>query len=183
MSATYLFDGVPMAAPHCGVRRAGGDPGRPGIRLNQSRALRWPDSIIRRLREFTGIGGPVTDHRASWVLPDDLSSVPAGRRLIHAQLSEWEFPGETDVVELLVDELVTNALRHARGQPVLTLSIRAGVLRCVVEDETSELPHAESPTGCEESGRGLQMVELLSRRWGVEPTRTGKAVWFEVLSD
>jgi two-component sensor histidine kinase len=123
------------------------------------------------------------DHRASWLLPDDLSSVPAGRRLIHAQLAEWDIDHQTDLAELLVDELLTNALRHARGKPVLVLSLRDDVLRCAVEDETSTLPHAESPGSCEESGRGLQIVDLLSHRWGVELTRTGKAVWFEICTD
>ncbi|MFG1704166.1 ATP-binding protein [Nonomuraea sp. M3C6] len=170
-----------MDVPDRRVRHAAADGcGRWELRLNHVRVFHWPDSIIRRLREVAGIGRPVEHHRASWVLPDDLSSVPAGRRLIHAQLAEWEFHGETDVAELLADELVTNALRHAWGQPVLTLSIRDGILRCAVGDETSEVPHAEDPEDCEEGGRGLQMVDLLAQRWGVQLTRTGKEVWFEI---
>ncbi|MEO3867895.1 ATP-binding protein [Nonomuraea sp. B12E4] len=145
--------------------------------------FRWPGSFVRRFRRFTRRERPSPDHRATWILPDDLSSVPAGRRLIHAQLAEWHFQGETDVAELLVDELVTNALRHAWGQPVLSLCISEGVLHCAVEDETSVLPHAQAPGGCEEGGRGLQMVDMLSQRWGVELTRAGKAVWFEIRAD
>ncbi|SDJ74041.1 ATP-binding protein [Nonomuraea jiangxiensis] len=177
MSATHLVHAVPMDIPQPGARR--------GVRvtLHDAGVFRWPSSFIRRFRWFTGGGRPPPDHRATWILPDDLSSVPAGRRLIHAQLAEWHFPGDTDVAELLVDELVTNALRHAWGQPVLSLSLSDSVLRCAVADETSKVPHAQTPDSCEESGRGLQMVNMLASNWGVELTRTGKAVWFELRAD
>ncbi|MEU6413063.1 ATP-binding protein [Microbispora sp. NPDC046933] len=82
---------------------------------------------------------------------------------------------------LLVSELVANVLRHGRGEPVLTLLLRDGVLRCEVEDEARVPVRGRGRSrDDEEGGRGLFIVECLSRSWGVRPTSRGKAVWFEL---
>ncbi|MBD3143724.1 ATP-binding protein [Microbispora bryophytorum] len=122
--------------------------------------------------------------RASWVLPTAPSSTSRARRLVRATLRDWagSVDGETpEVAELLVSELIANVLRHGRGEPVLTLLLQDGVLRCEVEDE-ARVPVRVRDTSPdeEESGRGLLIVESLSRSWGVCPTSRGKAVWFEL---
>jgi hypothetical protein len=119
-------------------------------------------------------------HRATWMLPDDSFAVPAGRRLVRMTLAEWELHDRIDVVELLASELITNAVQHAWGAPLLTLSLRDGLLRCEVEDANPELPQEGLSDSCDESGRGLHILELLSRRWGFDRTDMGKAVWFEI---
>ncbi|MEU6428210.1 ATP-binding protein [Microbispora sp. NPDC046973] len=126
--------------------------------------------------------------RACWVLPAVPSSTGRARRLVRAALRDWAGSAEdevTEVAELLVSELVANVLRHGRGEPVLTLLLRDGVLRCEVEDEDEDearvpLRARDRSPDDDEGGRGLLIVESLSRSWGVRPTSRGKAVWFEL---
>ncbi|MGI5488361.1 ATP-binding protein [Microtetraspora malaysiensis] len=120
------------------------------------------------------------DRRASWILPRDLSSTHAARRLVRAQLAAWGYGEHSELAELLVSELVTNALRHGAGEPVVTLSSSDGVLRGEVADASPALPQVQHMSEEEECGRGLLLVEALSRDWGVERTGAGKAVWFEL---
>ncbi|WP_182901473.1 ATP-binding protein [Microbispora sp. H10830] len=122
--------------------------------------------------------------RASWVLPAVPSSTSRARRLVRAALRDWAGTAEgeaSEVAELLVSELVANVLRHGRGEPVLTLLLRDDVLRCEVEDEARVPLRARDGSPDEdEGGRGLPIVESLSRAWGLRPTSRGKAVWFEL---
>ncbi|MBX6168721.1 MAG: ATP-binding protein [Thermobispora bispora] len=129
--------------------------------------------------------------RACWTLPTAPCSTRRARRLVRATLRAWtgsEFLAAGDAAtetaeaaELLVSELVTNALRHGRGAPVLALLVRDGVLRCEVEDEARVPARVRDTTpDDDEDGRGLLIVESLSRCWGTRPTRRGKAVWFEL---
>ncbi len=120
------------------------------------------------------------DRHASWILPRDLSSTPAARRLVRAQLAAWGYGEHSELAELLVSELIANALRHGAGEPVVTLSASGGVLRCEVADASPALPQVQHMPEEEECGRGLLLVEALSRDWGVERTGAGKAVWFEL---
>ena len=121
--------------------------------------------------------------RSSWTLPADASSTCPARRLVRATLRDWgcgEDAEVTEAAELLVSELVANVLRHGRGEPVLTLLLLDGSLRCEVEDEARVPIRARGTSQDEESGRGLLIVDSLSRSWGVRPTPRGKAVWFEL---
>ncbi|MFJ2033336.1 ATP-binding protein [Streptosporangium sp. NPDC087985] len=120
--------------------------------------------------------------RASWVLFSDASSASTARRLIRAQLADWGYDEQSEIAELLVSELVTNALLHGWGEPVLTLSSQDGTLRCEVEDENPAPPRVAGESEDDESGRGMLLVDLLSHSWGTgHPRRgAGKAVWFEL---
>ncbi|KAB8195382.1 ATP-binding protein [Nonomuraea phyllanthi] len=122
------------------------------------------------------------DRRASWGLPQDVASIPAGRHLVSRKLAEWGLRSHSDladVMELLASELLTNAVEHAWGDVVLTLSARGETLRCAVWDEDAQLPCSRHAGPSDEGGRGLLMVHLMSRRWGVDVCHAGKAVWFE----
>jgi hypothetical protein len=130
----------------------------------------------------TGTTRPARGHRVTWVLPDDPSAAPEGRHLIHMTLAEWRLHDQIDIAELLAAELITNALQHAWGKPLLTLSFINGTLRCEVNDLSPELPHMRMPDTCEEHGRGLRLLEQLSGRWGSVRTYTGKVVWFEIAA-
>ncbi|WP_079313514.1 ATP-binding protein [Microbispora sp. GKU 823] len=147
---------------------------------------RRPDDAYpwERLPADDAADGVTHAHRASWVLPAVPSSTSRARRLVRAALRDWagSAAGEVpEVAELLVSELVANVLRHGRGEPVLTLLLRDGVLRCEVEDEARvPLRARDRSPDDDEGGRGLLIVESLSRSWGVHPTSRGKAVWFEL---
>ncbi|MEE1789061.1 ATP-binding protein [Streptomyces sp. SP17BM10] len=83
--------------------------------------------------------------------------------------------------ELALVELVVNAWRHGRtATPVVLVVIVGGTLRVTVADRSSALPEQREPVGLAENGRGLQLVEGLTHRWGAEPQGLGKRVWFEL---
>ena len=86
-----------------------------------------------------------------------------------------------DTAVLLVSELVTNAVRHARGPCSLVVSFDDDVVEFCVEDGDPHVPVARTAGPLEESGRGFLLVGALADRWGVRPTPDGKATWF-VLS-
>jgi len=86
----------------------------------------------------------------------------------------------TDVILLLVTELVTNAVVHARSQVRVHVAIDQHRLRVDVQDDAPQLP-ARRPASKEAlNGRGLLLLERLSDRWGYEAGPVGKTVWFEI---
>ncbi|MFB7127522.1 ATP-binding protein [Kitasatospora xanthocidica] len=83
--------------------------------------------------------------------------------------------------ELALMELVVNAWRHGlTASPVVTVVYSGSTLRVTVADRSSELPKHQKFGLLAESGRGLQLIEGLMHRWGVEPQKLGKRVWFEL---
>ena len=82
-------------------------------------------------------------------------------------------------MELLVSEVVTNAVRYA-ARPVTLRLLRTDVLRCEVGDDVPQLPRLRQARATDEGGRGLYLVNRLARRWGATRLQTGKVVWFEL---
>ena len=124
--------------------------------------------------------GRATAWDASWPLRQELVSVRRARRLVTAQLSEWDVAGLADTAELLVSEVVTNALRHTRGPLRLNLLLRDSRLFCEVEDTESAGPVRNVVGPDAEGGRGTELLDLLADAWGSARTPTGKSVWFEL---
>ncbi|MFG2191835.1 ATP-binding protein [Streptomyces sp. NPDC048639] len=119
-------------------------------------------------------------HRAGpWHLPSDPAACRSARRAVRAVLADWELEHLTHTAELLVSELVGNALLHTDGPLRLTVE-RRKTLRCRVEDRSREMPHRRAAAPEDENGRGLELVHRMSTNWGVEQTRDGKSVWFEL---
>jgi len=88
-----------------------------------------------------------------------------------------------DVVQvavLLTSELVTNAVHHARSPFTISAALLPGGVRVEVEDASPTPPELCHPDSTSMSGRGVLMVDLLSARWGSEPTADGKRTWFEL---
>ncbi len=83
-------------------------------------------------------------------------------------------------VELMVSELATNAVKHARSGFRLTVEQRRGGVRIVVTDEGAGTPRRRTPSSLEPTGRGLAIVEALADDWGVDGHASGKAVWFSL---
>jgi sodium/proline symporter len=114
----------------------------------------------------------------SWNLPGDPAAVAHARGLVGRQLDAWGMPGLTFTSELIVSELVTNAIRHATG-PVELRLIRDRVLICEVSDGASTSPRLRHARTTDEGGRGLLIVAQLAQRWGTRYTTTGKVIWTE----
>ncbi|MGW6404621.1 ATP-binding protein [Streptomyces sp. NPDC055134] len=119
---------------------------------------------------------------ASWPIPRELTSVRQARRLVTAQLRDWNLEGLADTAELLVSELVTNALRHTRGPLRLNLQVRGPRLRCEVEDTAPAGPVRRVVDTDAEGGRGTELLDLLADAWGSTRTATGKTTWCVMLT-
>jgi PAS domain S-box-containing protein len=118
------------------------------------------------------------DRLVGWDLPSDPSVVADARRLAGDQTERWGLSDATFVTQLVVSELVTNAIRHATG-PIRLQLIRGDTLICEVYDGSSVSPHLRRARAFDESGRGLFMVAQFTHRWGTRYTRTGKTIWAE----
>ncbi|MEX5712011.1 SpoIIE family protein phosphatase [Parafrankia sp. FMc6] len=110
----------------------------------------------------------------------DPRAVKAARDTTVAALRQWELTDSVDLVELLVSELVTNAIRYAKTPSDLTLRRGRHALYVEIADGDSRVPRLLNPSADDEGGRGLQLVAQLATQWGARPTRTGKTVWFEL---
>jgi anti-sigma regulatory factor (Ser/Thr protein kinase) len=100
------------------------------------------------------------------------------RRALRAAFAQWEIPSETaEDALLVVEELVANAVDHARTPFRLTVRHVGPTLRVTVRDGAPGPPDVRPFSTQASRGRGLQMIEALSSRWGWRPTAAGKAVW------
>ncbi|MFB6615092.1 SpoIIE family protein phosphatase [Streptomyces sp. NPDC085524] len=118
------------------------------------------------------------DSIATWRLDADPAVVGDARHLVLDQLTAWDLDELAFSTELIVSELVTNAIRHAGG-PVRLRLIRADTLTCEVSDSSNTQPRMRRAQNSEEGGRGLYIVAQLSHRWGSRCTLGGKTVWSE----
>ncbi|WP_030859986.1 SpoIIE family protein phosphatase [Streptomyces sp. NRRL S-37] len=114
-----------------------------------------------------------------WTLPREPRSVGRAREYARAQLLAWDMEPLVDTTELLVSELVTNALRYGEGEIRLRLLLDR-TLVCEVWDSGLVQPRRRRARDTDEGGRGLQLVGLLSAAWGSRRTPRGKTVWFEL---
>ncbi|MFJ5996446.1 SpoIIE family protein phosphatase [Streptomyces sp. NPDC092370] len=125
------------------------------------------------------VQGLPTDSVGDWTLPREPRSVGRAREYARAQLLAWGMEPLVDTTELLVSELVTNALRYGEGEIRLRLLLDR-TLVCEVWDSGLVQPRRRRARDTDEGGRGLQLVGLLSAAWGSRRTPRGKTVWFEL---
>ncbi|MEW2423787.1 SpoIIE family protein phosphatase [Streptomyces nigra] len=136
--------------------------------------------LRRRVLDTPQAGGRLQQH----VAPGDPEALTGARHMIRAAVRAWSAGDRADEIELVADELITNALMHTEGAAVVTLRVLAGTerrLRVEVEDSSSALPRRREAGESGVSGRGLLLVDLLTDVWGVEARGGGKAVWCEFV--
>jgi serine phosphatase RsbU (regulator of sigma subunit)/anti-sigma regulatory factor (Ser/Thr protein kinase) len=149
------------------------------------------DTIIRALNTCGGrkddvallmarLNGIEPDDVAQWRLALDPVEVGRARAVVREQLHDWGLAKLAAPAELLVSELVTNAVRHSRVRPVELRLVRGDTLLCEVDDDGHELPTLLGTGPLDDAGRGLRVVSTLSREWGTSRTEAGKTVWFEL---
>jgi hypothetical protein len=118
------------------------------------------------------------DRIVTWELPADPAVVADARARVAATLAGWGLDELVFTTELIVSELVTNAIRY--GAPPLSLRlIHHASLSCEVADASNTSPRLRHARTTDEGGRGLFLVAQLSRRWGTRYTDTGKIIWAE----
>ncbi|MFG2124442.1 SpoIIE family protein phosphatase [Streptomyces sp. NPDC048710] len=119
-----------------------------------------------------------TADTAHWEIPADPAAVSKAREWITHQLTMWGLDDLLFTTELIVSELVTNAIRYGRPPMDLRL-IRHNVLVCEVTDSSSTQPRLRRARTTDEGGRGLFLVAQLGGRWGCRHGQNGKTIWSE----
>ncbi|MFI8322246.1 SpoIIE family protein phosphatase [Streptomyces sp. NPDC085529] len=136
------------------------------------------DDIALLAARFDGIA---PSDVAYWFLEPEDAAPGRARRLARRALARWDLEELTDSVELLISEVVTNAVRYAE-RPVTLRLLKTDVLRCEVGDDSPQLPRQRRARETDEGGRGLFLVNRLARRWGATRLSGGKVVWFELAT-
>ncbi|MET9341962.1 MULTISPECIES: ATP-binding protein [unclassified Nonomuraea] len=116
----------------------------------------------------------------SWPLPFKADSVRTARDVTRSTLNDWGLSELGDDAALVVSELVTNAVRYARGNRHITLLLMRAAphVLLAVADPSDEVPMPKEPDFISENGRGLYIVETYSEQWGWDCLDGGgKAVW------
>jgi anti-sigma regulatory factor (Ser/Thr protein kinase) len=116
---------------------------------------------------------------ASWDLAPDPAAVAGARDEVSRRLAEWGLHEVSYTAELVVSELVTNAIRYG-GPPIQLRLIRDNVLICEVSDGSSTAPHMRRARIFDEGGRGLMLVAQFAERWGTRQLPGGKSIWAEI---
>lgn len=161
-----------------GIVRAGGAVGflQKGLTARQ---------LVDELLTLAGViqlvdGALVTARRG---LPASTASAGEARRFVDDVLAQWDCQPILDDVQLLVSELVTNAVVHAGTEAQVAVRLLPDALRIEVVDHGAptvparpSMPRSEDA----ESGRGLFLVDTIADAWGVEEIEDGKCIWFEV---
>ncbi|GAA1892957.1 hypothetical protein GCM10009753_22040 [Streptantibioticus ferralitis] len=118
------------------------------------------------------------DQVAVWELPAEPEMVGHARTAVARRLADWGLEELTFNTELIVSELVTNAIRHATG-PIQVRLIRDQTLICEVSDTGHTSPHLRHAANDDEGGRGLFIIAQIADQWGTRYTPTGKTIWGE----
>jgi Histidine kinase-like ATPase domain len=163
----------PPAAPVCGVTRPGWHWLTAAAQMAAAAGGSWP----------LGYRSPRVATRTPGL---DAGSLRAARDFTAATLLRWGVDERRDDIVVVVSELLTNALRHACPAAATwpRRPVRLGLLQpgpavlCAVSDPSDQVPVPRESGWCDETGRGLHVVEALSDGWGcTAPTRLGKVVW------
>lgn len=126
------------------------------------------------------LGSPQSPKRARETFDAAASSASAARRFVRRIAEQSEASEVVRQAELLVSELVTNAIQHAREPVEVGVDMDGRLLRVEVYDNGEGLPRVEPESVWSDHGRGLRLVAAISDRWGVRPDRDRMCVWFEL---
>ncbi|MFE5492014.1 SpoIIE family protein phosphatase [Streptomyces virginiae] len=122
------------------------------------------------------------DRIATWDLAPDPSLVSDVRGAATRQLADWGLDELAFAAELMLSELVTNAVRYG-SKPIQVRLIHDRTLICEVSDGSNTAPHLRRAASTDEGGRGLFLVAQLSQAWGARYTARGKVIWAECALD
>jgi serine phosphatase RsbU (regulator of sigma subunit)/anti-sigma regulatory factor (Ser/Thr protein kinase) len=188
-SVLVLYTNGLLSAPRPGK----GDDPRAALRAALAHPLSSLDATCDTVIKAMLDGGPADDiallvarthgldaaQVATWDVPTDPMAVGGAREFAARQLAAWGLEDVTFTIELVVSELVTNAIRHGNG-PIQLRLIREDALICEVSDRSSISPHLRRAHSEDENGRGLFIIAQLTERWGTRYTRAGKTIWAEI---
>ncbi|GAA2397071.1 SpoIIE family protein phosphatase/ATP-binding protein [Streptomyces glaucosporus] len=159
------------------LARAGDSPEETCDEVTGALLAERPRDDVALLVARTRALGP--DRIAVWDVPSDPAAVSAVRGGVTRRLADWGLDELVFTTELILSELVTNAIRHATGPVRVRLLRLERSLICEVSDTSSTSPHLRRAATTDEGGRGLFLVAQLSERWGTRYTGNGKVIWVE----
>ncbi len=152
-------------------------------RLNRLGAKRYLPVFVTLPEARTAVAGrlPMTQ-RVRLHLPPAPDAVDQARALIADACLAWRLPGLLRPADLIMSELVGNAVKHAGTDIVVTVSRRGAGIHLAVSDDDPHLPNALDPAprrpgAPDSSGTGLRAVHAAATVWGAMPTTTGKVIW------
>ncbi|MEW2619488.1 SpoIIE family protein phosphatase [Streptomyces sp. NPDC048106] len=128
--------------------------------------------LVARTRALT------SEQVAQWDVPADPAAVAGLRRAVSQRLGEWGLDEPAFAMELVLSELVTNAIRYG-SEPIRLRLIRDRTLICEVADGSNTSPHLRYAAATDEGGRGLFLVQQMTERWGTRYSPQGKVIWAE----
>ncbi|MFF1647056.1 SpoIIE family protein phosphatase [Streptomyces sp. NPDC058240] len=120
-----------------------------------------------------------SDRVADWDVPFDPAAVAGMRAVVAEKLDDWGLSELAFTTELVLSELITNAIRYGSA-PVTVRLLHDRTLTCEVADSSSTSPHLRYAAAMDEGGRGLFLVARLAERWGTRYTSQGKVIWAEM---
>ncbi|MFG3052709.1 SpoIIE family protein phosphatase [Kitasatospora sp. NPDC048239] len=163
------------------LRDAGGQPLEPlcDRLLDRLQVRESPDDAALVLARPRPLG---PDRVASWDLPSDPAVVGSARALVSGVLTEWGLEEQVFVAELVVSELVTNAIRYGRA-PVRLRVVRHDAVTFEVFDASATAPRLRHARITDEGGRGLFLIAQMAARWGARYVPDGKIVWAELAAE
>lgn len=153
---------------------------------DREEVMREADAFVEKERDVSYLVELLADlsrnvHRAASIrLDGSLADIPAARRFLARQCDAWACEIPLAEAEVVISELVTNAVVHASTAVEVRLVLVDGMLRIEVADHGGGLPDVRAPSPGDAHGRGLVLVNGLSSAWGVEPLADGKCVWAEL---
>ncbi|MFF7969943.1 SpoIIE family protein phosphatase [Streptomyces sp. NPDC007905] len=158
------------------LRRAPGASPEETCRAVLDRLPNRPSDDIALIVARTRVLG--SDRVAEWQVPSDPAAVSEIRASVTRQLADWGLEELSFTTELILSELVTNAIRYARA-PIGVRLLRDRSLICEVSDRSTTSPHLRYAASTDEGGRGLFLVAQVADRWGTRYTPDGKIIWAE----
>jgi len=170
-----VLSGLPRRR-HEGATRAGGAIGyiEKGIR-----AGRLVGDLLTVIGLLEAVDGAIAERQVE--LACATGSPRAARRFVGDTLRQWDVGVEWETVELLVSEVVTNAMIHARTDAEVAVVLQRDVVRIEVGDRSDDPPRPRDAVPHGVSGRGVKLVAALASAWGVDRGLAGgKVVWFEL---
>ncbi|MFF3205538.1 SpoIIE family protein phosphatase [Streptomyces sp. NPDC002962] len=162
------------------------------LRGTLARAERTPEETCRAILDTVAPAHPCDDiallvarthaldpgRIATWELPADPAFVGEVRASALRRLADWGLDEAAFAAELILSELVTNAIRHGAG-PITVRLLHDRTLICEVSDTSNTAPHLRRAASTDEGGRGLFLVAQLSQAWGTRYLPEGKVIWAE----
>ncbi|MER8012321.1 ROK family protein [Streptomyces sp. NPDC094149] len=139
-----------------------------------------PEDDIALLVARTRLIDP--DRLADWDVPSDPAAVTLIRAQAACQLAAWGLDDIGFVTQLILSELVTNAIRYG-SPPIKVRLLYDRTLICEVTDSSSTSPHLRKAATTDEGGRGLFLVAQYAERWGTRYNMNGKVIWTEQSLD